>query len=137
MRTELEEAEAATRTLREEQKLAERAGRAQRAREEAERLGELLKQVRGHIEAAAECRARIAANPVTEQALADLEDAAVETARLRSLIAASSVRMHVDYVGDTRLSLAGEEIVGGAPVALEDGAEIDGAGHRHTALRPA
>jgi len=125
LRAGLKKAEAATRTLREEQKLAERARQAQRSRDEAGRLSDLLKQVRGHTEAAAECRARIAANPVTEDTLANLEDASVETARLRNLFAASSVRMQVDYVGDTRLFLAGAEITGGDPVVLEDGAEID------------
>lgn len=125
LRSELEEADSATRALREEQKQAERAGRIQRAREEVERIGDLLKQARGHAATASECRARIAANPVTEQALADLEDAAKETARLQSLIAANSVRMHVEYVGDTRLSLAGAEIAGGDAVALKDGAEVE------------
>ncbi len=125
LRSELEDAESATRSLREEQKQAERAGRIQRAREEVERIGDLLKQARGHAATASECRARIAANPVTEQALADLEDAAKETARLQSLIAASSVRMHVAYAGETRLSLAGSEITGGDAVALKDGAEVE------------
>lgn len=97
LRTKLETAEQATRSLRDEQKLAERAGRVRRAREEADRIDGLLKQVRSHITAAAECRARIAANPVTRETLSELEDAAAEASRLRGLVAASTVRMTVDY----------------------------------------
>ncbi len=125
LRTGLEKAEGTTRALREEQRLGERARRAQQAREETERLAELLKQVRGHIEGAAEFRSRIAANPVTDEALVGLEMAAAETARLRRLVGANSVRMHVDYLGDTRLFVAGAEIADRDPVALKDGAEID------------
>ncbi|WP_370285851.1 AAA family ATPase [Pseudooceanicola nanhaiensis] len=125
LRGGLGQAEATTRALRDELKLAERAGRVLRARDEAERIGELLKQVREHGDSAAAARARIAKNPVTSEALSALEDAVAEVARLRGLVAASSVRMHVDYFGDTRLRLDGRELASGAPIVLEDGAQVD------------
>jgi len=47
-----------------------------------------------------------------------------EVARLRSVVAAGSVRMTVDYTGDHRLWRDGAALPGGAPVVLEDGAQI-------------
>jgi len=124
LRGGLETAEQATRALRDERKLAERAGQLQRAREEVERLDQLLVQVRGHVTAAAECRARIAANPATGEALSRLEAATAEVSRLRGAVAASAVRMTIRYDGETRLMQGGAPLPAGAPIVLEDGAEI-------------
>ncbi|ROU04364.1 AAA family ATPase [Histidinibacterium lentulum] len=121
----LAEAEAAARALRAERTLAERADRVGRAREEAERLAAVLEQVRGHRAEAAAAKARVAGNPVTAEALSALEEAAREVARLRGATAAAAVKVTPVYSGTARVSLEGQALEAGVPVALEDGSELE------------
>jgi len=125
LRAGLAEAEAAAKALRAERALAERAARLERARDEAERLGAQLEQVREHRAAAAAAKARVAENPVTAEALAALEEAVREVARLRGATAAAAVRVTARYSGEARVSLEGEPLEAGIPVALEDGSELE------------
>jgi DNA repair exonuclease SbcCD ATPase subunit len=125
LRAALIEAETATKALRTELAAAERASRVDRARDDAKRLDETLQQVRTHIEAAAECRARIANNPVTAKALTAAEAAVSEASRLRAAVAASTARLTIDYSGETRLILDGASLPGGEGIPLKNGAEIE------------
>jgi DNA repair exonuclease SbcCD ATPase subunit len=125
LRAALIEAETATKALRTELAEAERASRVDRARDDAKRLDETLQQVRTHIDAAAECRARMADNPVTAKALTAAEAAVSEASRLRAAAAASTARLTIDYSGQTRLLLDGVSIPGGEGITLKNGAEIE------------
>jgi hypothetical protein len=118
-------AETAVNKLRAEREAAQAAALQARAAEDAARLGDLLKQVDGHIaQARAEARAAEAI-PATPERLQRAEQAAQDLAELRARLAAGAVTLRMTYSGAARLHLDGAPLPDGEDVPVAETVTLD------------
>ncbi|HBZ43063.1 MAG TPA: hypothetical protein DEO85_03210 [Maritimibacter sp.] len=113
--------ESATKTFRDEMKLAERQRAAERAQADLVRAKSTRDEARKHVQSRSEAKARLAENPVTEANVAAVEAAQRELDRARSLAAARQVLVTVEYGGQNRILKDGAALPEGEVIVLSDG----------------